>query len=47
MSQISTDIEEYVEDTLLKNLELGTLSIGDSKIILTIQDALLKNADGV
>ena len=47
LSQTSTDIEEYVEDTLEKHLESGSLSVGDPTIIFTIRDALLENAHGM
>ena len=47
MSQTSSDIEEYIEDTLNQRLESGNLSIGDPTIILTIQDALSENAHGM
>ncbi|MCJ1428876.1 hypothetical protein MMC29_006787 [Sticta canariensis] len=47
MSQPNSDIEEYVRNTLIEQLEAGNLSVGDSKIIFTIQDALLANAQGM
>ncbi|MCJ1465075.1 hypothetical protein MMC07_003691 [Pseudocyphellaria aurata] len=47
MSEGSADIEDYVEDTLVKRLESRDLSVGNSTIIFTIQDALLKNAHGM
>lgn len=47
MPQKNSDIEEYVEDTLMRHLESGSLSVGNSTIILTIQDALLENAHGM
>ncbi|MCJ1268814.1 hypothetical protein MMC22_008702, partial [Lobaria immixta] len=43
----STDIEEFIEDTLEAHLESGILSIGDPTIILAIRDALLKKAHGM
>lgn len=46
-SRTNVDIEEYVKDSLVKNLELGTLAIGDPTIILKIQDTLLEKADGM
>ena len=46
-SRTNVDIEEYVEDALVKHLDSGTLSIGDSTLILTIQDTLLKKSDGM
>ncbi|MCJ1463906.1 hypothetical protein MMC07_002515 [Pseudocyphellaria aurata] len=40
-------IGEYIEDTLMNHLDSGLLSIGDSRIILKIRDALLNNAHGM
>lgn len=47
MSQTSVDVEEYVEETLVKQLDSGSLSVGDPTIILTIKHALLENAHGM
>ena len=47
MSQTSSDIEEYINNALVEHLESGSLSIGNSEIILTIQDTLLQNAHGM
>lgn len=47
MPQTSADIEDYIEDALMKHLDSGKLSVGNSTIILTIQDALLKKAHGM
>lgn len=46
-SRINVDIEEYVEDALESRLDSGKLSMGNSTIILTIRDTLLKKADGM
>ncbi|MCJ1461962.1 hypothetical protein MMC07_000562 [Pseudocyphellaria aurata] len=47
MSQMSADIKEYIEDTLVMHLESGNLSVGDPTIILTIQNTLLEKAHGM
>ena len=47
MSETSSNIEEYIENTLEQCLGSGNLSIGDPTIILTIRDALLENVHGM
>lgn len=47
MSEASPDIKEYVVDALTQCLESNRLRLGDPKMIITIQDALVENAHGM
>lgn len=47
MSQASTDIENYIANTLERCLESGKFSVGDPAIIFTIKNALSENVHGM